>query len=328
MLPRALRPGGHGRPSQTPSPSPLDVLFQTRFWNGLQRARSKPCKRRAEGSSAFTVHDQAKERRVGPAESSVEPQLCPTNTCKCLSTHQCPQSHVSPFPDKSFIKNVCQRASRLRAEGAASCENRKNDKHKKGTECNKTVPGGHERWCAAHHARLARHGGGTSEAGAAVWPGSTVACMWCIGLGYKNCNHRLQAPICVHSSPFQRDTAVAGPWRESSCFTRGNHLSKKQNGNSDSATGEKPKRFLLEVLSSPKEGREPAADIRFTRSEQIHETVQFQDADTRRSCMLRAPGRLVHKRRSDKRLFPYLHLSPSQKISQVRLPGRNVHGCL
>ena len=42
-----------------------------------------------------------------------------------------------------------------------------------------------------------------SDAGTAVWPGSTVAGMWCVGLGYKNCNRRLQAPICVHSSPFQ-----------------------------------------------------------------------------------------------------------------------------
>ena len=46
------------------------------------------------------------------------------------------------------------------------------------------------------------HDSETSGAGAAVWPGSTVACMWCVRLGYKNCNRRLQAPLCVHSSPF------------------------------------------------------------------------------------------------------------------------------
>ena len=94
-LPEALRPGGCGRPGQTPSPSPLDVLFQTRFQEGLQRACSKPSKRRAEGHTAFTVHD-AKERRVGPAESSVEPQLCLADTCMCISTHQCPTSHMCP----------------------------------------------------------------------------------------------------------------------------------------------------------------------------------------------------------------------------------------
>ena len=55
----------------------------------------------------------------------MEPQLCPTNTCECLSTNQCPKSHVSLFPDKSFIKNVCQRASRLRAEGAAHVKTEK-----------------------------------------------------------------------------------------------------------------------------------------------------------------------------------------------------------
>ena len=131
--------------------------------------------------------------------------------------------------------------------------------------------------------------------------------MWCIRFGYKNCNRRLQAPIWVHSSPFQRDTAAAGPWRKCSCFTGGNHLSKKLKG---------------KLLSSPKEGREPSANIRFMRSEQIHETVQFQNADTRRSYMLCGPRRLVHKHRFNK-LFPYPNLSPSQKISQVRLPGRN-----
>ncbi|KAK0151514.1 hypothetical protein N1851_007187 [Merluccius polli] len=82
-LPRALRPGGHGRPGQTPSPSLLDVLFQTQFQNGLRRACSKPCKRCAEGRSAFTVHDQAKERRVGPAESSERLNaLCPVRALR------------------------------------------------------------------------------------------------------------------------------------------------------------------------------------------------------------------------------------------------------
>ena len=95
-LPEALRPGGCGRPGQTPSPSPLGVLFQTQFQEGLQRACSKPCKRRAEGRPAFTVHD-AKERRVGPAESSVEPQLCLADTCMCISTRQCPYTCV-PLP--------------------------------------------------------------------------------------------------------------------------------------------------------------------------------------------------------------------------------------
>ena len=92
---------------------------------GYRGLCSKPCKRRAEGRSAFTVHDQAKRRRVRPAESSVEPQRCLTDAYECISTHQCSKSHMFPFPDKVFIKNVSQCASRLRAEGTASCENKK-----------------------------------------------------------------------------------------------------------------------------------------------------------------------------------------------------------
>ena len=106
-------------------------------------------------------------------------------------------THVSPFSKSLFIKNVCQRASRLRAEGAAACENKKNeknDKHKKGTERNKTVPGGRALRCATHHARSGRHDSGTSDAGTAGWPGSTVAGMWCVGLGYKNCNRASTPP--------------------------------------------------------------------------------------------------------------------------------------
>jgi hypothetical protein len=100
--------------------------------------------------------------------------------------------------------------SRLRAEGAAACETKKIKKtmniKKKRNVIKRCLVGMSSR-CAAHHAHSARHDSGTSDAGAAQQWRACGASDWVI----KTVICRLQAPICVHSSPFQRDTAVTGP---------------------------------------------------------------------------------------------------------------------
>lgn len=57
---------------------------------------------------------------------------------------------------------------------------------------------------------------------------STVAGVWCIRLGDKECNQRLQTPICILSSLFQWDSVVTDSWSKGSCFEGGNHYASEQ----------------------------------------------------------------------------------------------------
>lgn len=73
------------------------------------------------------------------------------------------------------------------------------------------------------------------------------------------------------------------------------------------------------VFSGPKEGWGIAINIRSARSEQTHESLYVQNADTRTDT-LGASGRLVYFNRLKGRLLSHPYLPPSRKISQVRLP--------
>lgn len=69
---------------------------------------------------------------------------------------------------------------------------------------------------------------------------STVASVWCIRLGDKDCNQRIQTPICILSSLFQWDSVVTDSWRKSSCFEGGNHCTSEQGSYLTSAARAKP----------------------------------------------------------------------------------------
>ena len=176
---------------------------------------------------------------------------------------------------------------------------------------------------AADCARSARCDGETTSRSAGG-PSSTVACVWGIRLGHKDCNQGLQTPVCIHSAPIQRDTAVAGARGKGSRSAGRNHFPAKQRSYPNSTARAEPERFLFKVFSCPEEGRGSTANIRSAWSEQIHETVQVQNVDTRSSNTLRASRRLVHIHRPKGRLFSHPYLSPSQKISQVCLQGHNI----